>query len=88
MLFYGCNNCPGWRCSETILIGKTVVCRIFRYLFIVEVSKPCTNSWLWVQRSHRGGEHERISTRATAGGTEFEGFPSGKLVDANWIPVL
>ena len=59
-----------------------------RDLFIVEVSKPCTNGWLWMQRSHRGGEHERISTRATAGGTEFEGFPSGKLADANWIPIL
>jgi len=32
------------------------------------------------KRSHRGGEHERISTRATAGGTEFEGFPSGDRI--------
>jgi hypothetical protein len=30
-----------------------------------------------MQRPHRGLENERVSTRATAVGAEFEGFPSG-----------
>ena len=29
-----------------------------------------------MQRPHRGLENERVSTRATTVGAEFEGFPS------------
>lgn len=44
------------------------------------MSREC----IWMQRPHRGLENERISTRATAIGAEFEGFPSsGESLYAN-----